>query len=77
VTAFLSTLAVGLALPVIVPGLLRFLWWIYLGTNSSRGIFERSTYTGLIQIALAAFCWRRLYYRLVKRSFPLERADVR
>jgi ABC-type transport system involved in multi-copper enzyme maturation permease subunit len=75
-TAFLSTLMVGLVLPIVVPGLVRFIWWIYVGSANNGSLFLRTVNTVFIQIGLAVFCWVRLYQRLVRRSFPLERTET-
>jgi ABC-type transport system involved in cytochrome c biogenesis permease component len=74
-TAFLSTLAVGLALPMIVPGLMRLVWWFYAGSANNGPLFEYSSYVSCLQLGLAAVCWNRLYHRLVNRSFPLHRGE--
>ena len=75
-TAFLATLAVGLLLPIVLPGLLRFFLWAYGGTNSPSGFFQGSFFSGLFQVCLAVYCWNRLLQRLANRSFPLERSEM-
>ena len=52
-TAFLSTLAVGLVLPLVVPGLIRFAYWIYVSSPGPGPLFDRSFYAGFIQFCLA------------------------
>jgi ABC-type transport system involved in multi-copper enzyme maturation permease subunit len=76
ITAFLSTVMVGMVLPIVLPGLVRFAWWFYSASAPSGPLFYRSVLSGLLQFVLAVFCWKRLYQRLVRRAFPLERGEA-
>ena len=75
-TAFLCTLLVGLILPLVLPGVVRFIYWIYSVSASTGPIFHRSALSGFLQFAFAIVCWNRLYHRLVRRAFPLERGEA-
>jgi ABC-type transport system involved in multi-copper enzyme maturation permease subunit len=74
-TAFVTTIVVGLVLPLVLSDLLRALWWV--GHVDPSAVFEwqmRPSAPGAIcQGMLALFCWERLLLRLKKRTFPLER----
>ena len=87
ISAFLSTLAAGLLLPLAVPLVLEFVWRIYSGTDScyypSGGLIPRApaSYSlllrpygvaALCQFVLAVIFWQRLYRCLQKRAFPME-----
>jgi ABC-type transport system involved in multi-copper enzyme maturation permease subunit len=73
ISALLSTLAVGLLLPLVLSLLLRFGWWLYADANSPPGWQMRpSASAALPQIVVAAVCWHRLRDRLRKRTFSLE-----
>ena len=76
-TAFLSTVVVGLVLPLVVPEALRVIWWVGdAGANSDFAWQMRPSPQGAIcQGILAALCWGWLYLRLKKRAFPLERTQ--
>jgi ABC-type transport system involved in multi-copper enzyme maturation permease subunit len=74
-TAFISTILVGLGLPLVGPGVLRFVWWLITGAQMTPALFVSGWACAAVQISLAAFCWNRLYHRLVKRAFPLERGE--
>jgi len=76
ITAFLWTIMVGLVLPVALPGLLQLVWWVYALSGATRPLFSRSVGSGLLQFGFAILCWKRLYQRLVKRAFPLERSEA-
>ena len=78
IPAFLSTLAVGLLLPLVLPGFLGFTWWsLFIGSGYASPVrIHLSIWGSLLQLGLAAFCWHRLDDRLRQRSFPLERAEV-
>ena len=76
ITAFLCTIMVGMVLPIVLPGLVRFVWYFYSISGASGPVFYRSVLSGLLQFAFAFLCWRRLYQRLVKRAFPLERGEA-
>ena len=75
-TAFLATVLVGLVLPLIGPGLLKLLWLVWTISANSGSLFGSSAQAGLLQFTIAIFCWKRLYERLVKRAFPLERGEA-
>jgi ABC-type transport system involved in multi-copper enzyme maturation permease subunit len=73
ISAFLSTLAVGLLLPLVLSLVLRFVWWLYSDSNSLYGWqVGPSASAALPQIVLAVLCWHRLRDRLKRRAFPLE-----
>ena len=75
-TAFLSAVAVGLVLPLVLPGVLRamWLWWDYHpGSTWDMG---PSWPAAVGQFLLALVCWDRLHHRLTKRAFPLERTQT-
>jgi ABC-type transport system involved in multi-copper enzyme maturation permease subunit len=76
ITAFLWTIMVGLVLPVALPGLLQLAWWVYALSGATSPLFSRTAFSGLWQFAFAILCWKRLYQRLVKRAFPLERGEA-
>jgi hypothetical protein len=75
-TAFLSTVAVGLLLPLVLAEVLRAILWSY----SSNAYYSWEMRPSLLgagwQILLALFCWHRLHRRLTKRAFPLERTQA-
>ena len=78
-TAFLSTIAVALVLPLVLPEALRAMWW-WLNYASSGLNFSwemrPSGRAAICQGILAVLCWDRLFLRLKKRDFPLERTQV-
>jgi ABC-type transport system involved in multi-copper enzyme maturation permease subunit len=80
-TAFLSTVAVGLLLPVALPALLRGLralleWEAYSPSGLDFSEMRECVAAVICQGILAVFCCRRLYRRLEKRAFPLERTEA-
>jgi hypothetical protein len=83
-TAFLSTIAVALVLPLVLPEALRAMWWwlkwwwlnyANSGLNFSWEM-RPSVPAAICQGILAVLCWHRLFLRLKKRAFPLERTQV-
>ena len=76
-TAFLSTVAVGLLLPLILAEVLRAIWWAYVSSSTYFSWRMRPSLLGAVcQMLLALFCWHRLHRRLTKRAFPLERTQA-
>ncbi|MGD0259215.1 MAG: ABC transporter permease [Verrucomicrobiota bacterium] len=76
-TAFLSTVAVGLLLPMVLSALFEWVRWAYANSNSRFSWEMRLCVSAAIyQAILASFCWHRLYRRLKKRAFPLERTEA-
>ena len=78
-TAFLSTIAVALVLPMVLPEALRAMWWWL--NDASTGLnfsweMRPSGRAAICQGILAVVCWDRLFLRLKRRAFPLERAQV-
>ena len=79
-TALLTTLVTCFVLPVVVHTIL-LLWWVLYAPhdNGSSGSIE---FIGvawplvLLQVGIAALCWKMLLARLRTRSFPLARAIV-
>jgi len=74
IAAYLSTLAVGLLAPVVVPSLLQLIWDRDIMSNFVPWELRLSGRVSLVQLVIAAFCWFELRDRLRKRRFPLERA---
>jgi ABC-type transport system involved in multi-copper enzyme maturation permease subunit len=77
-TAFLSTVAVGLVLPLVLPEALRVMWWwAGNGSPNPRSAWEMHPSPGgaICQGLLAFLCWDGLLRRLKKRAFPLERTQ--
>jgi len=72
-SAFLSTIGVGLLLPLAISSLLRFFWffemWIpwRMQPTSGPASFGQSVF--------AIICWFRLHDRLKRRAFPLDRRE--
>jgi ABC-type transport system involved in multi-copper enzyme maturation permease subunit len=74
ITAFLATIGVGLLLPLVLPDLVKAMWRSYVfSAPHFSWEMQPSLRAALCQVLLAAFCWNRLYRRLKKRAFPLER----
>jgi len=71
ISAFLSTLAVGLFAPMAIPDLLSFLWRLYSDANYSPQM-GASLPAALCEIFLAAICLHRLHRRLTRRAFVME-----
>ena len=72
--AFLFTLAVSLVLPMVLVAMIRLFCLAY-GFRDAPGVemMRPSPVAVPGQLLLALVCWHRLYRRLVKRAFPLER----
>jgi ABC-type transport system involved in multi-copper enzyme maturation permease subunit len=78
-TAFLATVGVGLVLPLVLPEALRAMWyWLNLANSGLEFSWQvqPSGKAAICQGILAVLCWDRLFLRLKKRAFPLERAQV-
>ena len=76
ITAYLSTLVVGLLGPVILSALLGWLGWLYDARSAFFSLDARASLRAAVcQLFLAAFCWVCLRQRLRKRAFPLERPE--
>jgi hypothetical protein len=76
ITAFLATVAVGLVLPLAVPALLGTIRWAWFDSNSDFSwVMRPSVPAAFCQCILAVVCWDRLFRRLRKRAFPLERTE--
>jgi len=77
--AFLATVGAALVVPLVSPEALRAAWWwlnyARMGVQFSWEI-RPSVWAALFQAILAMACWKRLFRRLKKRAFPLERARV-
>jgi ABC-type transport system involved in cytochrome c biogenesis permease component len=77
IIAFLATLAVGLLLPLVLPQALRALWGVLSDPNAVFSWDPRpSLGAAVCQLLLAVVCWDRLFVRLRKRAFPLERTEA-
>jgi FtsH-binding integral membrane protein len=77
ITAFMTTVAVGLLLPMVLSELFGAIRWAY--SNSNAGLFwnmRPSWGAAVCQGILAVFCWDRLFHRLKQRAFPLERTEM-
>jgi ABC-type transport system involved in cytochrome c biogenesis permease component len=74
-TAFLSTAAVGFLLPLVLSGVVEAVRWTYSTLDFAANLGPSGT-AAVCQGAVGAFCWRRLYHRLKRRAFPLERARI-
>jgi len=75
ISAFLSTLAVGLLAPLAIPLVLALPRWPFDDPTSfywRQANMRPSAPAALYQIVLAAICLRRLHRRLTKRTFILE-----
>ena len=78
-TAFLSTIAVALVLPLVLPEAFRAMWWWLNYANSGLNFkweMRPSGRAAICQGILAVVCWDRLFLRLRRRAFPLERTQV-
>ena len=76
ISAFLSTLTIGLFLPLFLPAMLGWVWWLYHDTGLGFAWeFGPSLGGALCQLVFAALSWTRLYQRLKRRAFPLERTE--
>ena len=75
-TGLLSTLGLGVLLPLVAPSLLALLAWLWEGNNSPLSTAIRpSVWAALGEVVLARFCWQRLRRRLKYRAFPMERTQ--
>ncbi len=79
-TALLATLTACFVLPIVVQAIL-ILWWVLCmpNGNGSSGSIELIGVAWplvLLQVGIAALCWKMLLARLRTRSFPLDRATV-
>lgn len=78
-TAFLATIVVALVLPLVLPEALRTVlgWVVQADLNPVSAWHTRpSPRAAICQGILAVLCWNRLFLRLKKRAFPLERTQV-
>lgn len=75
ITAFVSTLALVIAAPVLLLGAVKFAVTLITGTGAYLGMFGLDAYPAItfIQLCLAVEFGKRLHHRLETRSFPLER----
>jgi hypothetical protein len=77
ITSFLSTLAAGLLMPLVLPGACAWIWTFYVGSSIYLPPLVSASGGGaLVLLLLAAILWSRLYQRLRKRGFPLERSET-
>jgi ABC-type transport system involved in multi-copper enzyme maturation permease subunit len=91
VGAFLSTLVVGLLVPLALPIFLQFAWQAYPGINyggviaprpipapgsASRLVTSPYVVAATTQLVLAVVCGQWLYSRLRKRAFRLEESPL-
>ena len=81
--AFLSTLAVGLVVPLALPALLAFAWQTYAGIGVmgpppflSGPAGSPYALASACQLVLAVLAGQRLYHRLRGRAFPLEESRL-
>jgi ABC-type transport system involved in multi-copper enzyme maturation permease subunit len=76
-TAFLATVAAGLLLPLVLSEVFEAVRWAYANSNSVFWWDMRPSWRAAIcQGILAVFCWNRLFLRLKRRAFPLERTEA-
>ncbi|MCX6925575.1 MAG: hypothetical protein NT154_20555 [Verrucomicrobia bacterium] len=79
-TAFMSTVVVGLFLPLVLGRVLLGMWWslVLITGRSDSPEPEISSFwpAAVCQMLLALWCWKRLHRRLEKRAFPLERVQT-
>jgi ABC-type transport system involved in multi-copper enzyme maturation permease subunit len=79
ITALLATLTVCFILPWVVEAILMPWWVLFVTSNGNSGSIELAGIMGpliLLQVLIAALCWKALLARLRTRSFPLDRATV-
>ena len=76
ITAFLATVTVGLLVPLVLPSVVRLVWWT-IAYSAPRLSWQMrpSLPAAVCQGILAVVCWDRLLLRLKKRAFPLERTE--
>jgi ABC-type transport system involved in multi-copper enzyme maturation permease subunit len=76
ITAFLATVTLGLLLPMVLSEVLAAIQWAYGNSYSEFPWVLRPSWGGAVcQGILAVFCWDRLFLRLKRRDFPLERTE--
>ena len=76
ITAFLATVTLGLLLPMVLSEVLAAIQWAYGNSYSEFPWVLRPSWGGAVcQGLLAMFCWDRLFLRLKRRAFPLERTE--
>jgi ABC-type transport system involved in multi-copper enzyme maturation permease subunit len=76
ITAFLATVTLGLLLPMVLSEVLAAIQWAYGYSYSEFPWVLRPSWGGAVcQGILAVFCWNRLFLRLKRRAFPLERTE--
>src|ERR1039458_3740834 len=85
ITAFLATVTLGLLLPMVLSEVIAAIHWEYVFAVNhwayGNSYFQfpwdlRPTWGGAVcQGILAVFCWNRLFLRLKRRAFPLERTE--
>ncbi|HSU53886.1 MAG TPA: hypothetical protein VLT36_07515 [Candidatus Dormibacteraeota bacterium] len=73
--ALLATFSVAILLPVMLPMVLRWMWFMAVRQYMPNPILAGSGAL-LFQFFFAAVCWRRLHERLVARAFPLQRSEA-
>jgi ABC-type transport system involved in cytochrome c biogenesis permease component len=77
IAAFLATVAVGLLLPLVLSEVLEVMRWGSPASNDEfLWVVRPSWGAAICQGILAVICWDRLYRRLKRRAFPLERAEI-
>jgi ABC-type Na+ efflux pump permease subunit len=69
--AFLSTIAVGILIPLLLPTLFGFFW-----PGSAGTYVETVGQQSGIQTIFAIICWFKLHDRLKRRAFPLDRREA-
>ena len=76
ITAFLATVTIGLLLPLILSQAFALFHWLFGNIYSDFSWDLHPTLGGAVcQGILAVFCWDRLFLRLKRRAFPLERTE--
>ena len=76
ITAFLATITLGLLLPMVLSEVLVAVQWGYGNSYSDFPWDLHPSWGGAVcQGLLAVFCWERLFLRLKRRAFPLERTE--
>lgn len=78
ITAFVFTLAMVIATPVLLTGVVKFAFALMIGRSAYFGMFGQDAYPAiiLIQLILAGEFGKKLHHRLETRSFPLERGLI-
>lgn len=78
ITAFVLTLAMVIATPVLLTSVVKFAFALMIGRSAYFGMFGQDAYPAiiLIQLILAVEFGKRLHHRLETRSFPLERGLI-